>query len=179
MSSRSPNGVKVKTCLFFQYLLNGYTIYTVKESQRDLFMFLKINILKDIVYTCAEYQSHIRKLKEEGYTVIGYCRKSRSATETIDKKILSLQEQIGKLKTRSLVDKVYVSVNCDSKESIMKRDLKNNSSTLELKVLDGNMQDLIKYLLTAKKICLVTIDSAGLTSDVGDLISFLRCHQLY
>lgn len=103
-----------------------------------------------------------------------------------------MQEQIGKLKTRSLVDKVYVSVNCDSKESIMKRDLKNNSSTLELKDLDGNMQgnynygcllshwtltfflDLIKYLLTAKKICLVTIDSAGLTSDVGDLISFLR-----
>ncbi|CAO3698204.1 unnamed protein product [Rhizopus stolonifer] len=130
--------------------------------------------LYDIIYTCTEYQNYIKKLKEEGYTVIGYCRKSRSTTETIDKKILSLQEQIGKLKTRSLVDKVYVSVNCDSKESIMNRDLKNSSSALELKGLDGNMQDLIKYLLTAKKICLVTIDSAGLTSDVGDLISFLR-----
>ncbi|KAI8061386.1 hypothetical protein BDF21DRAFT_348049, partial [Thamnidium elegans] len=31
--------------------------------------------------------------------------------------------------------------------------------------------DLIKYLLTAKKICLVTIDSAGLISDIILIIS--------
>ncbi|KAI8881428.1 hypothetical protein K501DRAFT_334769 [Backusella circina FSU 941] len=154
-----------------------HNLYGERVSVRSLYVLkdqYTNSIKKDIIYACTEYQNYIIKLKEEGYTVIGYCRKSRSTTETIDKKILSLQKQIGNLKTRSLVDKVYVSVNCDSKERITNRDVNSSSSALELKGLDGNMQDLIKYLLTAKKICLVTIDSAGLTSDVGDLISFLR-----
>ncbi|KAI7876646.1 uncharacterized protein EV154DRAFT_429642, partial [Mucor mucedo] len=45
-----------------------------------------------------------------------------------------------KLKMRSLVNKVYVSVNCDSKESITNRDSKNSSSEPELKGLDENIQ---------------------------------------
>lgn len=70
----------------------------------------------------------------------GYCRKSKSTNEDINKRIHSLQEQTGRLKTRSSVDKVYVSVNCDSKESIMTRDLKKNPLALELNGMDGNMQ---------------------------------------
>lgn len=72
--------------------------------------------------------------------MIGYCRKYKSTNEDINKRIHSLQEQTGRLKTRSSVDKVYVSVNCDSKESIMTRDLKKNPLALELNGMDGNMQ---------------------------------------
>ncbi|KAG1300869.1 hypothetical protein G6F64_012307 [Rhizopus arrhizus] len=132
------------------------------------------SIKKDIVQTSTEYQSYIEKLKDEEYIMTGYCRKPKSTNEDINKRIHSLQEQIGRLKTRSSVDKVYVSVNCDSKESIMTRDLKKSPLALELNGMDGNMQDLIEYLLTGTKACLVTIDSAGLPSDLDDLVSFLR-----
>ncbi|KAG1150035.1 hypothetical protein G6F38_002359 [Rhizopus arrhizus] len=113
------------------------SLYVLKDKYID-------SIKKDIVHASTEYQSYIKKLKDEGYIMIGY------------------------------LDKVYVSVNCDSKESIMTRDLKKNPLALELNGMDGNMQDLIEYLLTGTKACLVTIDSAGLPSDLGDLVSFLR-----
>ncbi|CAO0801470.1 unnamed protein product [Mucor circinelloides] len=50
------------------YVLKDQYTYSIKE---------------DIIYTCTEYQNYIKKLKEEEYTVIGYCRKSGSTTTVL------------------------------------------------------------------------------------------------
>ncbi|KAI8977158.1 hypothetical protein BDF20DRAFT_548446 [Mycotypha africana] len=77
------------------------------------------------------------------------------------------------LKERSLVESVYVTVSCNSKTPISKRDLKKNKILDELSGVAGDAQDLLKGLAKIEKACLVVIDSAGLTTNIKDLELFL------
>ncbi|KAI8334256.1 hypothetical protein BC941DRAFT_356828, partial [Chlamydoabsidia padenii] len=57
---------------------------------------------------------------------------------------------------------------------IVNRDLQKINVINELASVDGDMQDLLKVLSTSQKVCLTTLDAAGLTTSVYDLSSFLR-----
>ncbi|KAG1149595.1 hypothetical protein G6F36_014706 [Rhizopus arrhizus] len=134
-----------------------------------------IEILKDIVDYLPKYQEYIQQLKDQGYTMIGYCRKSKQRDENSNDCQRLLEQQVEKLKERSLVDKVFVSACCKSSDPIANRDLKNSSNVInELESVDGDMQDLLKVLSTIQKVCLVTLDAAGLTTGIDNLVSFLR-----
>ncbi|KAI9472056.1 MAG: hypothetical protein EXX96DRAFT_449279, partial [Benjaminiella poitrasii] len=71
-----------------------------------------------------KYQKYTKKLKSKGYIVTGYCGKFRSTIENTSKRIHSLQEQIRRLKIRSLLVKAHVLISCDFNKSIMNRNLK-------------------------------------------------------
>jgi hypothetical protein len=59
------------------------SLYVLKDKYID-------SIKKDIVHASTEYQSYIKKLKDEGYIMIGYCRKTKSTNEYINKRMHSL-----------------------------------------------------------------------------------------
>ncbi|KAG1016104.1 hypothetical protein G6F57_017961 [Rhizopus arrhizus] len=77
------------------------------------------------------------------------------------------------LKSRSLVEYIYVTVSCNAKTPMNRRDLKKNMIIGEL----SGVNDLIKELAKMSKVCLVVIDSAGLTTNMSDLESFIREHR--
>ncbi|CEP07487.1 hypothetical protein [Parasitella parasitica] len=81
------------------------------------------------------------------------------------------------LKNRSSVKYIYVTVSCNAKTPINRRDLKKNMIIGELSGVNGDAQDLIKELAKMSKVCLVVIDSAGLTTNMSDLESFIREHR--
>ncbi|KAI8641450.1 hypothetical protein BD408DRAFT_418058, partial [Parasitella parasitica] len=78
------------------------------------------------------------------------------------------------LKERSLVTKVFASASCDANQPLLARDLKKNTDILSKITADGDMQDLLAYIRTRDKICIVVIDFAGLTTNSEDLEQFLR-----
>lgn len=150
------------------------------------------NVLKDIVDYLPKYQEYIQQLKEQGYTIVGYCRKSKQTNDDSEDRQRLLQQHVKKLKVRYLVDKVFVSVCCNAYDPIVDRDVQKNTIMNELTSVDGDMQgniiylvvyvsyrilssflDFLKGLSTEQKVCLVTLDSAGLTTNVDDLVSFL------
>jgi hypothetical protein len=61
--------------------------------------------LEDIVMHLPRYQDNLKKMKEAGYEVIGYARKSKGEKDDM-KRIRLLNLMVEKLKTRSLADKV-------------------------------------------------------------------------
>ncbi|CAO3612777.1 unnamed protein product [Mucor hiemalis] len=65
------------------------------------------------------------------------------------------------LKNRFLVEYIYVSISCNAKTPINRRDLKKNMIIDELSGVNGDAQDLLKGLAKIEKACLVIIDSAG------------------
>ncbi|ORX60326.1 hypothetical protein DM01DRAFT_1276722, partial [Hesseltinella vesiculosa] len=56
-----------------------------------------------------EYHTHIRNLKKEGFNILGYARKS-NGPEPHEKRVQLLKLMCKRLKDRSLVDHVYVSL---------------------------------------------------------------------
>ncbi|KAI9363102.1 hypothetical protein BD770DRAFT_212398 [Pilaira anomala] len=70
------------------------------------------------------------------------------------------------LKSRSLVEYIYVTVSCNAKTPINRRDLKKNM-----------IIDFIKRLAKMSKVCLMVIDSAGLNTNMSDLESFICEHR--
>lgn len=99
------------------------------------------------------------------------------------------------LKERSLVTKVFASASCDANQPLLARDLKKNTDMLSKITADGDMQgekkeiffllliitillldspDLLEYIRTRDKICIVVIDFAGLTTNSEDLEQSLR-----
>ncbi|KAI7875745.1 uncharacterized protein EV154DRAFT_429957, partial [Mucor mucedo] len=133
-------------------------------------------LLKEIVGISQKYHGYITDLKKEGYCILGYCRKSRTSGSS-DEVVKSLQNMIAGLKSRSLVDYVYVSVSCNAKTPLSRRDIKKNKIIGELSGINGDAQDMIKQLAKKNKVCLVVIDSAGLTTNMSDLELFLREHR--
>ncbi|KAI9469881.1 MAG: hypothetical protein EXX96DRAFT_597803 [Benjaminiella poitrasii] len=100
-----------------------------------------IEVLNNIVDYLPKYQEYIQQLKDQGYTMIGYCRKSKQTYEDSNNRQRLLQQQAEKLKERFLVNKVFVSVCCKSSHPIASRDLKNSSNVInELASVDGDMQ---------------------------------------
>ncbi|GAA5810826.1 hypothetical protein MFLAVUS_004253 [Mucor flavus] len=144
-------------------------LYVLKSGYRDI-------LLKEIVEIREEYQEYITNLKKEGYCILGYCRKSKT-TAARDEVVKSLQNMIAGLKNRSLVESVYVTVSCNAKTPMNRRDLKKNMIIGELSEVNGDAQDLIKELAKMNRACLVVIDSAGLTTNMSDLELFIREHR--
>jgi hypothetical protein len=81
--------------------------------------------LKKITGYLPKYQAYIRSLKNEGFNVIGYIRKS--PTNDSQNRIRLLRCMVDGLKERSLVDKVLASVCCYANDPITQRDLKKKS----------------------------------------------------
>lgn len=106
-----------------------------------------------------------------------------------------------RLRERSLVDKLFVSVCSNANHPISERDVKVDKKIIEKLDVDGNTQgkstnvnsifyfsiliigvplllffflEMLQYISTNKKICLVVLDYAGLTTDPNDLKKFLE-----
>lgn len=130
------------------------------------------SVVKDIVEVLPIHQQIINETKKEGYQVIGYCRKSVEDTKN---RVSCLQRMIDILYKRSLVDKVFVSPLSSVKQMFSKRDLKDADQILsQLKNTHGSTVDFLEFLNNNSKICVVSIDYAGFTTNMGDLKQLLR-----
>ncbi|RCI06359.1 hypothetical protein CU098_013784 [Rhizopus stolonifer] len=109
-------------------------LYVLKSGYRDI-------LLKEIVGIHEKYQDYITDLKKEGYCIVGYCRKSRTTSDR-DEVVKSLQNMITGLKSRSLVEYIYVTVSCNAKTPINRRDLKKNMIIDELSGVNGDAQGI-------------------------------------
>lgn len=136
-------------------------LHVLKSGFRD-------DVLEEIVGVQEKFQNYISNLKEEGHSIIGYCRKSKTAGGK-EEVVKSLQSMIEGLKSRSLAQHIYVTISCNSKTPLSRRDLKRNVLLNKLKGADGDAQDMIRDLKNLSKACLVVIDSAGLTTNMSDL----------
>ncbi|GAN11533.1 hypothetical protein MAM1_0666d11097, partial [Mucor ambiguus] len=77
---------------------------------------------------------------------------------------------IDKLRSRSLVDKVFVSQSSLANESFSKRDI--NDDVFE--GADGSTRDLLKFLnFSEMQVILVILDYAGLSTNVDELKEFI------
>lgn len=148
------------------------------------------NVVKFIVEQLPLYQQTIQSFKNDGYSVIGYARKSKTK-ESDETRSDLLNIMCKKLRMRSMVDKVFVSFKTSSNDPIMGRDLADNK-LLEKLDADGNTQgknamkgsslrpplmlkfpDMLRYVST-KKTCLVMLTFAGLTTNTSDFETFLK-----
>ncbi|KAI9253628.1 hypothetical protein BY458DRAFT_521771 [Sporodiniella umbellata] len=68
------------------------------------------------------------------------------------------------LRNRSLVDHMFVSYSCNASDPLHLRD-KNHNKVLE----DGNTQGMLSHIKNNKKVCLVVLDHAGLSTNREDL----------
>ncbi|EIE75665.1 hypothetical protein RO3G_00369 [Rhizopus delemar RA 99-880] len=72
---------------------------------------------------------------------------------------------INNLRSRSLETRVYVSACSRSSTPFQERGLKNHEIYDELSNIDGDTQEMLKYLQSVKHdVCLVSLDFAGLSS---------------
>ncbi|KAL4215461.1 hypothetical protein AB4K20DRAFT_1862695 [Rhizopus microsporus] len=92
-----------------------------------------------------DYQTEIRILKKQGFTVIGYTRKSKS-DEDIETRTRLLNLMYKRLKERSLVDHITYF------DSI----------------------DVMRFITNTENVCLVALDYAGLSTSSNDLYGFLN-----
>lgn len=97
------------------------------------------NVVKCIVDQLPLYQQMIHSFKGNGYSAIGYARKSKTK-ENDETRSNLLNIMCKKLKTRSMVDRVFVSFKTSSNTPIMDRDFDDNSKVLEKIDTDGNTQ---------------------------------------
>ncbi|KAI7896050.1 uncharacterized protein EV154DRAFT_493345 [Mucor mucedo] len=83
-----------------------------------------------------------------------------------------------KLKTRSLADRVFVSPNSSANDPFNQRDEKKPVEMMSHLIANGDTQDMLRYISDKeKKIILVAIDYAGLTTNCEDLKSFLSTYS--
>ncbi|KAI8371798.1 uncharacterized protein BYT42DRAFT_501561 [Radiomyces spectabilis] len=107
-----------------------------------------------------KYQSHLKELKEDGYHVVGYCRKSKTKEDGSSRQRL-LRTMTDRLKERSLCEHVFVSSRSPASQPMQARDRHCRFDINMLRNASGNTQ-----------VCLVVIDFAGLTTNVEDLKIF-------
>jgi hypothetical protein len=102
------------------YLGKSYSKYQNEWS-------LRYSFVDDVAYKIGNYlplyQNYIKKLKEEGHTIIVYIRKS-PGKELDDKRRQLLEAMNVKLKERSLVDVVFASPCCQASDPMESRDKK-------------------------------------------------------
>ncbi|KAI9362762.1 hypothetical protein BD770DRAFT_315673, partial [Pilaira anomala] len=141
---------------------------------RSLYV-LKDDYLDDVAYKInnylPSYQNYIKKLKEEGHTIIGYIRKS-PGKEPDDRRRQLLEAMSLNLKERSLVDVVFASPCSQASDPMESRDKKQHALLDQIGVA-GSTQDLMKFIASKNKVCLVTLDYAGLSTNCLDLKEFL------
>ncbi|CAO3682609.1 unnamed protein product [Rhizopus stolonifer] len=97
------------------------------------------NVVKYIVEQLPRYQQTIESFKKDGYNVIGYVRKSRTK-EKHETRTKLLNMMCKKLKTHSMVDKIFVSFKTNANEPIIDRDIDDDKKVLEEIDADGNTQ---------------------------------------
>ena len=85
------------------------------------------------------YQDSLKKMKETGYEVVGYTRKSKGENDDM-KRIRLLNLMVEKLKTRSLADRVYVSPNSSAGDPFNKRDEKKPVEMMSQIIANGDTQ---------------------------------------
>lgn len=90
---------------------------------------LRYSFVDDVAYKInnylPSYQNFIKKLKEEGHTIIGYIRKS-PGKEPDDRRRKLLNSMSSNLKERSLVDVVFASPCSQASDPMESRDLKEH-----------------------------------------------------
>ncbi|KAI8099225.1 uncharacterized protein BX664DRAFT_289216 [Halteromyces radiatus] len=170
--SQSIAGQKIgKSCITVAVLANG------DGSDRDAY-YIKDDFQGDVANKIATYlptyQKHIKSLKDDGYTVIGYIRKSPE-TETMETRHRLLHSMSSRLQERSLVDMVFASSCCRASDAIEERDLDNKSA--EKLDVAGDTQEMLTFISGKTKVCLVILDYAGLSTDCADLRKFLGNYQ--
>ncbi|KAI9245808.1 hypothetical protein EDC94DRAFT_653537 [Helicostylum pulchrum] len=87
------------------------SLYVLKDEYID-------NVIEDIVSHSPRYQRFIQSLKDEGYHVIGYVRKSICEKDD-DSRVRLLNLMCENLNNRSLVSKVFASVYCNANEPLL------------------------------------------------------------
>lgn len=89
-----------------------------------------------------------------------------------------LQTMVENLRGRSLAEYVFVSPMENAIIPLHARDKKCNMDILKrIKDIHGNSRDLLSFITNNEKICLVTLDYAGLTTNSSDLEQILRHHE--
>ncbi|KAI7872175.1 hypothetical protein BDF14DRAFT_1877989 [Spinellus fusiger] len=69
-----------------------------------------------------QYQTQIRELKKQGFSIIGYARKS-VRSEDHETRIKLLRLMYRRLKERSMVDRVFVSYSSQASDPLSQRDM--------------------------------------------------------
>ncbi|KAG1048854.1 hypothetical protein G6F43_008787 [Rhizopus delemar] len=93
----------------------------------------------------SRYQANLKKMKETGYEVIGYARKSKGEKDDI-KRTRLLNLMVENLKTRSLVDKVFISPNSSAGDPFSKRDENKREELMSQISANGDTQGLLRYI---------------------------------
>ncbi|KAI9484344.1 hypothetical protein BDB00DRAFT_775101 [Zychaea mexicana] len=130
--------------------------------------FLLDNVAESIAELLPKHQAYIHNLKSNGFTVVGYARKS-PGTEDIATRLQLLQKMVGRLFKVSLTDKAFVSYSTKAADSISSRD-----SHTEKKTYIANAQHLIDFIRGTDTICLVFIDYAGFSINPSDILAFIK-----
>ncbi|KAG0166334.1 hypothetical protein DFQ29_001022 [Apophysomyces sp. BC1021] len=130
------------------------------------------DVAKGIKEYIPRYHEHLKKMKKVGCTIIGYCRKSRTI-EDDETRVRLLQRMVNLMRTRSLVDKAFVSPYSAAGDEISTRDFYNKFNMASLEDVAGTTQDLISFLAVTPKVSLVVLDFAGLTTNTKDLKQFI------
>lgn len=97
------------------------------------------DIAKKVLDFLPHYQMFVQDLKKEGYSIVGYARKSRK-DESDESRTRLLQQMAKRLKQRSLVDKIFVSPRANANEFMAERDLIKNQDLLRKLDVDGDAQ---------------------------------------
>ncbi|KAF7722064.1 hypothetical protein EC973_003746 [Apophysomyces ossiformis] len=108
------------------------SLFVAKEQYID-------DIAKKVLDYLPHYQLFVQNLKDEGYNIVGYARKSRK-NENDESRIRLLQQMAMRLKERSLVDKIFVSPRANANELMVERDLTKNEDLLKQLSVDGDAQ---------------------------------------
>ncbi|ORX52664.1 hypothetical protein DM01DRAFT_1306345 [Hesseltinella vesiculosa] len=142
-------------------------LYVMKAEYLD-------DIATKLVQYLPQYQNYIRALKDDGYTLIGYIRKS-PGPESTETRVNLLRSMCKSLEGRSLVDFVFASYSCRASDPIEERDTKPNEAMKQLNV-SGHTQDMIELISKKTNVCLVALDHAGFSTNCADIQRFLCSH---
>lgn len=124
-----------------------------------------VSVAENVLNVLPCHQAKINELKQNGFKIIGYCRKSMASSKN---RASCLQRMINILYKRSLVDKVFVSPQSSAKQQFVKRDLSDDDVLPQLEDVHDSTKDFLKYLKNSGKICVVAIDYAGFTTNMSD-----------
>lgn len=93
------------------------------------------------------YQANLKTMKDSGYEIVGYARKSIGEKDDM-KRVRLLNLMIEKLKARSLAGKVFVSPKSSVGDPFDKRDEKKQVEQMSVINSDGDTQgkEMIRHL---------------------------------
>ncbi|KAI9358399.1 hypothetical protein BD770DRAFT_320880 [Pilaira anomala] len=124
------------------------------------------------------YYVSITSLRTDGFEIIGYARKS-PGEQSNDKRKANFQNMINCLRKRSLAELIYISPQCLAGSPIASKDMPDvveELEKMELNYCTGSTQTLLSKLsANIKKVCLVIVDYAGLSTNPDDIRTLVVC----